>query len=31
LDELFIFILIACAELVLMIDQDEYIGGKLND
>ena len=31
LDELFIFILIACAELVLMIDQDEYIGGKSND
>lgn len=27
LDELFIFILIACAELILMIDQKEYIGG----
>ncbi len=30
LDELFIFILIACAELILMIDQEEYIGGKSN-
>ena len=28
LDELFVFILIACAELVLMIDQREYIGGE---
>lgn len=27
LDELFIFILVACAELVLMIDQREYEGG----
>ncbi len=27
LDELFIFILVACAELILMIDQREYIGG----
>ena len=27
LDELFIFILVACAELVLMIDQREYTGG----
>ena len=27
LDELFIFILAACAELVLMIDQREYAGG----
>lgn len=26
LDELFIFILVACAELILMIDQREYIG-----
>lgn len=26
LDELFMFILIACAELILMIDQREYIG-----
>jgi hypothetical protein len=28
LDELFIFILVACAELVLMIDQWEYEGGQ---
>ena len=27
LDELFIFVLIACAELILMIDQREYIAG----
>jgi hypothetical protein len=27
LDELFIFILVACAELILMIDQREYTGG----
>ena len=27
LDELFIFILVACAELILMIDQREYAGG----
>ena len=27
LDELFIFVLVACAELVLMIDQREYVGG----
>lgn len=27
LDELSIFILVACAELILMIDQHEYIGG----
>jgi len=27
LDELFIFNLVACAELILMIDQREYIGG----
>ena len=27
LDELFIFLLVACAELILMIDQREYIGG----
>lgn len=27
LDELFIFILVACAELVLMLDQREYTGG----
>lgn len=26
LDELFIFILVACAELILMIDQWEYTG-----
>ena len=26
LDELFIFILVACAELILMIDQREYVG-----
>jgi hypothetical protein len=27
LDELFVFVLVACAELVLMIDQREYVGG----
>ncbi len=27
LDELFIFLLVACAELILMIDQREYTGG----
>lgn len=27
LDELFIFILVECAELILMLDQREYIGG----
>lgn len=27
LDEFFIFILVACAELILMIDQREYTGG----
>ncbi len=27
LDELFIFILVACAELILLIDQREYVGG----
>ena len=26
LDELFIFVLVACAELILMIDQREYVG-----
>ena len=26
LDELFIFVLVACAELILMIDQREYTG-----
>ena len=27
LGELFIFVLVACAELILMIDQREYVGG----
>ena len=26
LDELFTFVLVACAELILMIDQREYVG-----